>query len=673
MSEEDQFAQISLAAAEAIIRDGCEDFAFYLPGTGSDEPILYRESSAGLAAPNLERLHAHGVAHLFVRTSEINNCEAYLETRLADLLSHPEIAADDKARIVHQVGTAVARDLTKGPIESTGLERATHVIDNVIGTVLQDKFVAAHILQMADHERSTASHMFVVSALTVMLGSEFFGSDYEMLRTLGTAGMMHDLGKLGIDPDILNKTTPLTPDELDLIHQHPIESVRLLGNHPQITPAIRQMILQHHEWIDGRGYPLGLRGDEVLPGSRMISIADCFHAMIGRRPYRRPLTIDEASRALNAQAGRQFDPEILKVWNELLHRCTQQVGGPLPVAPSSVAGEQLATRNEHRAAPKRRTMFGPRAKRYSCNGNVNVKCYYAGRLADATCAPDEFNALLHDVSRNGLCLYSPYPMYRGEVVHIQIQQPTNPVWVRGLVAWCRQHEGTTFKVGLRFVQRISNAGARSAVEIKSLYDTRGDGNEKMAPDTQERSHTSTDGPSALPTTRTAAMEAIKNIMKKRRPELADERTAVALAKFPDAQVRLKAVALLMKIATKPARGRLMDLLNDEDRQVQVQAIAAAGALQMQEAQHTLRQLLLRDDQEIILRAAAALGRLGDQVGLSAVLQALDQDDDHTRLAAAALGDLLGQRFPANQHGVEGARRYLESKRADLLTKLEIKP
>ncbi|UCC29818.1 MAG: HEAT repeat domain-containing protein [Phycisphaerales bacterium] len=666
MAGQTYYSPIALAAAQALAAEGAADFPLYLPAPSDHRPVLYREAGVGLSPPDFERLRSSGVPFLYVLSTDMHRCETVLETKLSSLVCSSEVPPDEKARLVHQVGTSVARDLARDPGSSENLGRASYVVDNIIGSVLSDPLVAGHMLQMAGHERSTASHMFVVSALAVTLGAEIFGSDLEILRALALAGMTHDMGKLGISPEVLNKATPLTPEESQLIEQHPIESVRLLGDDPHVTPTVRQMILQHHEWVDGRGYPLGVSGDELLPGSRIVSVVDSFHAMLGRRSYRRAFTPLQASRALNSQAGRQFDADVLTRWNELFDRCWSQQPVVLPIQPGGEIDE-VSSRHEHGQPAPQRKAFGARPKRFTCNARAMVKCVYAGRLHDATCAPDVFVASVHDVSYRGLCMYSAYPMYRGEVVHVQIDKGTHKMWVRGTVAWCRQHEGNIYKAGLRLVQRIPEHEVRAPVDVQGIVRpgaNRAEATPEIAkdshapPQTAERDRTETPSENELETL--AVMAAMRS------PTIEAERTVVKLGASSDPEVRRKAIDVLANIGTKAARAALLDLLQDHNPTVREHAVATAGMTKMLEAAHTLRQQLDDPVEAVALRAAGALGRLGERTGLPLVMEALQRKDGQARLAAQVFGEIVGHRFPANERGVDAAQRYLAAKGAAAL-------
>ena len=705
MIEESGYSRLALAAAQALVDEKDADISVYLPSPTDGRPVLYRHENADTHKPNFDRLRAAGLTELYIRHDDLNFCDAFLEGKLADLLNNGNFTSTDKASIVRHVGTAIARDLTGKPMDGQGINRASSMVDRVLGAVLGDPLIAAHMLSMAGHERSTASHMFVVSALAVLLGAEVFGPDKRMLTELGMAGMMHDIGKLSIGPEILNKTTALTEREIKLIQQHPIESVRQLGSDPHITPSIRQMILQHHERVDGTGYPTGVRGMDLLPGSRVLAIVDSFHAMIGHRSYRRPLAPDEAIRALHTQAGRQFDADILAHWDRLFERHLSSAGGDFgwsrvapPPVPTPDAKQELSSRNEHRPAPPRQ-YFGARSKRQQVHGKSLVRCVYAARLEDATCAPNEFEATLHDLSRGGMCLFNEHPMYRGEVLNVGLVHAGLPTWVRATVAWCRQATDGSYKVGLQLNQRIDETAVRQAVAMKGIADEFGqyapavNGNAEPAEDgppqvKQAEADTSdltattppkspyaaereidepltgSDSVGEAPASE-KALEQLTAIGNKRDPDATDEDIVVGLGQSSDPEVRRSAAEVLAKLGTKATRTALLGLLRDEDETVRESAAAVAGVFRMTETAYLLRQLLKDDCLVVALRAAGSLGRLGESDGLRLVINTLSGEGPHTRLAAMTFGEIVGHRFPANAQGVKAARRYMTANRHTL--------
>jgi hypothetical protein len=337
----------------------------------------------------------------------------------------------------------------------------------MIDGVLADPVLSDYLMQMTDHDRTTAGHMFMVSMLAVLLGREVFGPDRDTLKALASAGMLHDLGKLSLPSEVLKKRAPLTRDEVHLVQQHPIESVRMVDGDPHVTAPVRQMIMQHHERMDGRGYPLGLTGADLLPGSRVLSVVDSFHALIGRRPYRSPLSPADANRVLLKQSGTQFDSDLLAHWIVLFDRtCAEPLD--LPVLSGPAQYDDIASKHEHSPHPPAPKIIGPRQRRFPCRANTMVRCIYAGRLRDVSPAPSEFSALVQDVSRGGVCVRTSFPMYRGEIVYVRIDSGPSVVWLRSTVAWCRLRHNRGYRIGLRFDHRMSKEDVRSPAVVTSM-------------------------------------------------------------------------------------------------------------------------------------------------------------------------------------------------------------
>jgi HD-GYP domain-containing protein (c-di-GMP phosphodiesterase class II) len=125
------------------------------------------------------------------------------------------------------------------------------------------------------------------------------------------AALLHDIGKVGIPDAILNKPAKLTTEEYDLMKKHPEYGWAVLRQVPGMKTA-SLIILHHHESFDGRGYPAGLKGNEIPIGSRIVSVIDSFDAMVSNRPYRNGMAMEEAARRLVKASGTQFDPKVVE-------------------------------------------------------------------------------------------------------------------------------------------------------------------------------------------------------------------------------------------------------------------------------------------------------------------------------------------------------------------------
>jgi diguanylate cyclase (GGDEF)-like protein len=156
--------------------------------------------------------------------------------------------------------------------------------------------------------------------------------DVERIRT---ASLLHDLGKLAIPDEILYKPAALTPLEWRAIIEHPKIGQVVLEQAGAIRDAAA-IVLHHHEWFDGRGYPYGLAGNEIPLGSRIVAIADAYEAMISERPYKGAVSHRDAVAELRRQAGTQFDPALVAVFVDLFGR---GIGDRFRAAAGSVSQE----------------------------------------------------------------------------------------------------------------------------------------------------------------------------------------------------------------------------------------------------------------------------------------------------------------------------------------------
>ena len=133
------------------------------------------------------------------------------------------------------------------------------------------------------------------------------------------AGMLHDIGKIGLSDTILNKKEKLTDEEWEIIKKHPENAIAILQS-LKFLSSERDLILQHHERYDGKGYPKGLKGGEISSEAMIIAVADSFDAMNSQRAYRQALSRDEIIRELRKSSGTQHSPEVVNAFLILLEK-----------------------------------------------------------------------------------------------------------------------------------------------------------------------------------------------------------------------------------------------------------------------------------------------------------------------------------------------------------------
>jgi diguanylate cyclase (GGDEF)-like protein/putative nucleotidyltransferase with HDIG domain len=163
----------------------------------------------------------------------------------------------------------------------------------------------------------TRSHCQTVSQLSALIAAEL-GLEGERLASMRLAGLLHDVGKIGVPDAILNKPAALTDEEFAVMRQHSVLGFEIVESAE--LPEIARWVRHHHERIDGRGYPDGLAGEDIPLESRIILVADSFEAMTSDRPYRRAPGREFAVAELRRNAGTQFDPEVVDALCRVLQR-----------------------------------------------------------------------------------------------------------------------------------------------------------------------------------------------------------------------------------------------------------------------------------------------------------------------------------------------------------------
>ncbi|HEV7754569.1 MAG TPA: HD domain-containing phosphohydrolase [Mycobacteriales bacterium] len=202
----------------------------------------------------------------------------------------------------------VARELFSQSVE----ERASY-----------DATVRALMAAVETKDIYTRGHSERVGRGTAMIAHEF-GYRGDKLDSVRLAGLLHDLGKLGVRTGVLRKSGKLTDDEYAEVSRHPVHGVRMLADIEFLADAL-VAVHHHHERLDGRGYPLGLAGDAIPESARIVSVADAFDSMTSTRSYRRSLSVPDAVAELRRCAGTQFDP----VFVEALVRAVERDGWTL--------------------------------------------------------------------------------------------------------------------------------------------------------------------------------------------------------------------------------------------------------------------------------------------------------------------------------------------------------
>jgi HD-GYP domain-containing protein (c-di-GMP phosphodiesterase class II) len=187
------------------------------------------------------------------------------------------------------------------------------ISETIIDEVLSKKDIMINLVDIKSADNYTYQHSVNVAILSLVLGIELQLSKHE-LYDLCIGAMLHDLGKVLIPEEILNKPGKLDEDEFELIKNHTTKGYEYLKNSLDISAPARVIVLQHHERVNTEGYPNNLSGDKINKLAKIVAIADVYDALTSDRPYRRALPPNEALELIMGSGGTHFDYDMVKVF-----------------------------------------------------------------------------------------------------------------------------------------------------------------------------------------------------------------------------------------------------------------------------------------------------------------------------------------------------------------------
>lgn len=221
--------------------------------------------------------------------------------------------------LIATLNSHLARDQRKNDVEKNRLIKreaiirdGMHEIEKVQGELGLTLFQAVESLMHAVEARDpyTAGHQKHVSLLSTEIAKEM-GLSNSVICGISMAALIHDVGKVAVPIEYLTRTTPLTELQFELIKTHPEEGAKIIANIDFPWP-VKEIVLQHHERLDGSGYPFGLKGNEIIKEAKIVAVADVIDAIECARPYRKSLGTEKAIDEISKNKDRFYDSDVVE-------------------------------------------------------------------------------------------------------------------------------------------------------------------------------------------------------------------------------------------------------------------------------------------------------------------------------------------------------------------------
>lgn len=201
------------------------------------------------------------------------------------------------------------RDVRLG--DSVRPEKAREVVNDLVERIYEDANTLLWLTNLKKQSEYTANHCLNVCILALAFGAHL-GFSRQHLHTLGLGALMHDIGKMKTPPEILNKPARLTPDEFDVIKNHPVDGFEILRATNEVSQPVLEIVRGHHERVSGRGYPDGLRGEQISTAVLVVAICDVYDAITSDRCYHHGIPPHEGLSAMYQLAPTEFGRELMQ-------------------------------------------------------------------------------------------------------------------------------------------------------------------------------------------------------------------------------------------------------------------------------------------------------------------------------------------------------------------------
>jgi len=319
-SEHDRSRVIPISVL-TLIPDSVPGVSLYLPSASAHEDYrLYRGPDFPVTADDIRNLKERGTTRLYVACDEHTRYQEYLRSNLDQFLAMESVPVVQRAGMLNEV----VRDVLGETFRTGDLDRQMHHLTELgastVTLICRDDVVLHQMRNVLYHDYHTFTHSANVAMYGAMLARALGISNRDELKAIAVGALLHDAGKLQIPAALLTKPAELTEKEVATVREHPRLGFQMLCQRPDLSFGQLMMIYQHHEKIDGSGYPVRAVGSELHEWGRICAVADVFEALTSNRPYRLGMSFGKATEIMQLHPGTAFDEDMLSCWIGLISR-----------------------------------------------------------------------------------------------------------------------------------------------------------------------------------------------------------------------------------------------------------------------------------------------------------------------------------------------------------------
>ena len=315
---------------------------------------------------------------------------AYVESAIASDIDPVEILEPAyKKKVICDLKNIFDDCERTNTLSKHALNHSMHLAEDLVMSILHQDVFLVDVVTIKDYDNYTYSHCVYVAMLCVLIGVQL-KYNQKQLNELALCGLMHDIGKVDIPLEIINKPTRLTDAEFEEIKTHPLRSIERLRHNQNLTQRVFNGISCHHEKYDGTGYPFGLKGDKIHIYARILALADVYDALTSDRSYRRAWMPAEALEYMMAQSNVHFDHELLQCF---LRTVAAYPLGSVVSLSNGAVGIVIQNNPENTLRPKVRILHGSAGLKKGDEIDLMTDLRYLSVVVSGTLGSSEISEL----------------------------------------------------------------------------------------------------------------------------------------------------------------------------------------------------------------------------------------------------------------------------------------
>lgn len=281
------------------------------------EMVLYRSKQLAFTDDSRRKLLDNKVEKLYVPFTAKHEYQKYIESNLGKIIQDPSIREEKKAGIIYEASKALVKDVLANPSLGENIRRSKDMVANQVSYILKGREAFLNLMRITSFDYYTYTHSVNVCTFGIALADQLGIKNEANLKDLGLGALLHDIGKSKVSERILNKRAPLNRAEFEIVKRHPEWGIDVVKDNSLISEDARYPIIQHHERMDGSGYPSGVVGKHIHDFGRIIAVCDVFDALTTQRVYQDAFETFTAFRVMYDNR-HEFDEKILQEFTVLM-------------------------------------------------------------------------------------------------------------------------------------------------------------------------------------------------------------------------------------------------------------------------------------------------------------------------------------------------------------------